>query len=97
MTYKLKLSSKNQVTIPVALLKALDIDMSKNSQNSLLIVRTIHGEYQIVKPIEELKKLQGSLEAPKQFKNLTDEELEELIEKGKTEFIQDKYGSIYGK
>jgi hypothetical protein len=97
MTYKLKISSKNQVTIPVALLKELDIDVSKTSQNSLLIVKTIHGEYQIVNPIEELKKLQGSLEVPKQFKNLTNEELEALIEKGKTEFIKDKYGSIYGK
>ena len=93
MTYNLKLSSKNQVTIPVALLKDLDIDQTKTSQNSLLIVKNLQGKYELVNPFEMLKNLQGSLKSPKRLENVSDEELEEYIEIAKKAHIQNKYGN----
>jgi bifunctional DNA-binding transcriptional regulator/antitoxin component of YhaV-PrlF toxin-antitoxin module len=92
MTYKLKLSSKNQVTIPVALLRELDIDLTKASDNNLLIVKNLQGKYELVNPFEMLKNLQGSLKSPKHLENLSDEELEEYIEIAKKAHIQNKYG-----
>jgi bifunctional DNA-binding transcriptional regulator/antitoxin component of YhaV-PrlF toxin-antitoxin module len=94
MTYTLKISSKNQVTIPVALLKDLGIKKSKNKEKTtdyLLVVKNLQGKYEIVNPFEILRDLQGSLQAPKHLQNLSDEELENLIEKAKTAHIKSKY------
>ncbi len=96
MTYKLKLSSKNQVTIPVALLEDLQIKKSKTkgkSTNHLLVVKNLNGNYEIVNPYEMLSDLQGSLQAPKNLQNLFDEELEKQIEKAKAAHIKSKYPS----
>jgi bifunctional DNA-binding transcriptional regulator/antitoxin component of YhaV-PrlF toxin-antitoxin module len=94
MTYHLKLSSKNQVTIPVSLLKDLKIKKSKTKSEPssyLLVVKNLQGKYEIVNPFEILRDLQGSLQTPRHLQNLSDEELENQIEKSKLAYMKSKY------
>lgn len=99
MSYKLKLSSKNQVTIPVALLKDLNLNSTKKTKTSkkgdqdtyLIIVKNLQGKYEIVNPYEILDNLQGSLQAPEHLKNISDEELEEQIKNARITYIKNKY------
>ena len=59
MTYKVKLSKKNQGAIPVAVLR--DLDLEPNQENQLIIYKNLDGEYFIGTQQQMLKKLAGSL------------------------------------
>jgi hypothetical protein len=105
MTYKLKLSKKNQVTLPVGLLKAIHILPERNFSpaktksalentqipNYLTIAKNFQGRYEIVDPIAMIEELAGSVEAPEHLKGISDEKLEELIEQAKDEYFFEKW------
>jgi hypothetical protein len=59
MTYKVKLSKKNQGAIPVAVLR--DLDLEPNQENHLIIYKNLNGDYFIGTQHQMLKKLAGSL------------------------------------
>ncbi len=59
MTYKVKLSKKNQGTLPVALLKTLGL--SPNTENTLIIYEDINGNFVIQTLKHMVNSIQGSL------------------------------------
>lgn len=103
MTYQLKLSSKNQVTIPVAVLKDLGllektsspIGKTKSSKKStyLVLSKNFKGEYELINPRSTMVNVKGSLKVPDHLQGLTDEQLNKAVEKGKVEYLKTKYGS----
>ncbi len=88
MAYKVKLSKKNQGTIPVDVLE--DLGFQKNVENNyLILVKDIRGGYRLVNQLEEIKKMAGSLPIPKNLRAETNEDLEKLIEQAKEEKYKD--------
>jgi hypothetical protein len=88
MAYRVKLSKKNQGTIPVDVLE--DLGFQKNVENNyLILVKDIRGGYRLVNQLEEIKKLAGSLAIPKNLRAETNEDLERLIELAKEEKFKD--------
>jgi len=88
MAYRVKLSKKNQGTIPVDVLE--DLGFQKNVENNyLILVKDIRGGYRLVNQLEEIKKLAGSIPIPKNIKAETNEDLERLIELAKEEQFKD--------
>lgn len=83
MAYKVKLSKKNQGTIPVDVLE--DLGFTKNTENNFIIlVKDIRGGYRLVNQLQEIQKMAGSLTVPKNTKVETTEDLEKLIDQAKS-------------
>ena len=89
MAYKVKLSKKNQGTIPVDVLE--DLGFQKNVENNyLILVKDIRGGYRLVNQLQEIKNLAGSVSVPKNIKIESAEDLEKLIETAKEANFKDK-------
>lgn len=88
MTYQVKLSKKNQGTIPVKVLE--ELGMPKNSSQYVLLVKDIRGGYRLVNQLQEIQKMAGSIEVPKDLQNLSDDELESHIQQAKHDHFSSK-------
>lgn len=88
MTYKVKLSKKNQGTIPVAVLE--DMGLQPNQSNALIIYKNIDGNYFIGTQMQMYQKLAGSLGkklSPKVKTKLAKMTEEEILEAEKQAVI----------
>jgi hypothetical protein len=86
MTYSLKISSQNQVTLPVDLLKDLEL-----TSGMYLRINPFGDDYKIINTRKKVAKLAGSLQKYVKDKSklgLSDEELEKAIEDSKTKYFQ---------
>ncbi len=79
MTFKLKLSKKNQGAIPVSVLRELGLE--PNQENDLIIYKNLNGEYVIATPLQMFNKMKGSLA------NSLSKETKEKLSKMTTEEI----------
>jgi bifunctional DNA-binding transcriptional regulator/antitoxin component of YhaV-PrlF toxin-antitoxin module len=86
MTYKLKISKQNQVTIPVDLLKQLGL-----TGGNYLYIKPDEEDFRIINTRAKINKLAGSLGHKIKDKSkllLSDEEFEEALEKSKIEYFK---------
>jgi len=86
MTYKLKISKQNQVTIPVAILKELNL-----SSGGYLHIKSEQEDFKILNDKAKIHKFAGSLGRKIKDKNklgLSDEELEMAIKKAKFDYFK---------
>ena len=80
MAYKVKLSKKNQGTIPVDVLE--DLGFVKNTANNLLIlVKDIRGGYRLVNQLQEIQNMAGSINSIEKISS--DQDLENAIVQAK--------------
>ena len=97
MTYQLKLSKKNQGTIPVDMLRNLGLE--PNQENILIIFQSLDGDFIIVTPKQMLDRLAGSLSKKLSSKvkaklaKMTPEEILEAEENAKDEYFKQKYAN----
>lgn len=95
MTYQIKLSTKNQGTIPVTLLKTLGLD--PNSENTLIIYKDTNGNFVIKTSEQMLADVKGSLgkklsiKVKNKLAKMTQEEILEAEKNAKNEYFQSKY------
>jgi len=95
MTYQVKLSKKNQGTIPVDVLRKLDLQ--PNQENNVIIYQAMNGDFVIATPQQMLAKLQGSLgkklssSVKAKFAKMTPEEILAAEENAKHEYFKAKY------
>lgn len=86
MTYKLKVSSQNQVTLPVNLIKELGL-----SSGMYIYINPDGDDYKIINTRKKVAKLAGSLKKFVKDKSKllnTSEEFEEVLEKSKAEHFK---------
>ena len=81
MTYKLKVSSQNQVTLPVDLVKKLGV-----SSGMYIYINSEGDDFKIINTRKKVAKLAGSLKKYVKDKSklgISDEELDDAIENAK--------------
>jgi bifunctional DNA-binding transcriptional regulator/antitoxin component of YhaV-PrlF toxin-antitoxin module len=86
MTYKLKISKQNQVTIPVDLLKQLGL-----TGGNYLYIKPDEEDFRIINTRAKVNKLAGSLGPKIKDKSklgLSDEDLEKAIEQSKIDYFK---------
>ena len=76
------ITSKRQLTIPIALFKKLGF-----KENQQVTVRENKGIMEIESTLEQVKRLAGSVKVPKRFSNM---DLDEIIEKARDEYFLEK-------
>ena len=80
MAYKVKLSKKNQGTIPVDVLE--DLGFVKNTANNFIIlVKDIRGGYRLVNQLQEIQNMAGSINSIEKISS--DQDLENAIVQAK--------------
>ena len=88
MTYKLKISSKNQVTLPVDFLR--EFGLESNQEPNIIIYKDINGSFIIKKSEQIFRDLAGSLNKSsiikEKQKGLTPEQIIELETKSILEY-----------
>jgi bifunctional DNA-binding transcriptional regulator/antitoxin component of YhaV-PrlF toxin-antitoxin module len=81
MTYQLKISKQNQVTLPVNLLKYLNL-----SAGDFIYIKADNEDFRILNTKAKIENLSGSLGSKVKDRSklgISDEELEKAIEKSK--------------
>jgi bifunctional DNA-binding transcriptional regulator/antitoxin component of YhaV-PrlF toxin-antitoxin module len=90
MSYELSISTKNQVTLPVSLLRDMGIlPKSHDTPQKLIISKNFDGRYELVNPAKVLEELLNT--ESKSSVKLSDSELEQAIEESKNSHFKNKY------
>ena len=79
MTYKVKLSKKNQGTIPVAMLS--ELGLKPNQENQLVFYKDIDGKIVVASPAQIIQRTKGKLKVdPSIMAKLKNVSIDKIIE-----------------
>ena len=82
MTQMATITSKRQLTIPASIFRQLGLQ-----QGQKVVIKVEEGSMKITSAMELLDRLQGSVQVPKEYQGLTEDQ---MIAKAKNEYFKSK-------